>query len=432
MTTTIESRCCNEYEEYQRKQWEFRQSRRGFLKTAVGAIAAGAVAPNLFINSALADRLVASPAPGGPVLVLIQLQGGNDGLNTIVPYGSGLYYQDRPTIAVAQKDVIHIDGQMGFHPNLQALKPLYDSGNVAVIQGVGYPGPDRSHFRSTTIWETGDLTGTSQTGWIGRYLDANFVGDTNPFTAVAMGATVPQTFLTKTVPVTSIESVNTFQFQVSQQVAPTLLKAYERMYSTDGLAGLPEYLGLVRQAGANAEQGVQDLQKVATKYSPSVTYPQNPLARELQLVAQMISAGLGTRVFHVQLGGFDDHTAEVQRHAALMKDFAESVSAFYADLSAQNKGDNVLTMTFSEFGRRVKENAGRGTDHGTAAPVFIVGNKVKGGLYGKDPILTNLDDNGDLKYDVDFRSVYGTVLDTWMGANSKSVLSGSYENLGFI
>jgi uncharacterized protein (DUF1501 family) len=425
-------RCCDEYEEYVRHQWNIRQSRAGFLKTAVGAIAVGAAGPKLLVNSALADQLTSSQTQSGPILVIIQLQGGNDGLNTVVPYGSGLYYQDRPTIAVPEKNVLAIDGQVGFHPNLAGLKNLYDKGQVAVLQGVGYPNPDRSHFASTTIWETADLTGTSQTGWIGRYLDAAFTGDTNPFTAVALGPTVPQTLLAKNVPVTSIESVSTYQFQITQSAAPALMKAYETMYSSAGISKLPPYLGLVRRAGVNAEAGVHDLQSVSNKYTPSVQYPQNPLARDLQLVAQIISAGLGARVFHVTLGGFDDHAAEVNTHANLMKDLGDSLSAFYADLSAQSKADDVLTMTFSEFGRRVKENAGRGTDHGTAAPVFVVGTKVKGGLYGQDPVLTSLDDNGDLIYGTDFRAVYGTVLNEWLGSSATQVLNASYENLGFL
>jgi uncharacterized protein (DUF1501 family) len=424
-------RCCDEFEAYQRHQWNLRQSRAGFLKTAAGAIAVGAVGPNLFISSALADGLARSSAPSGPVLVIIQLQGGNDGLNTVIPYGSGLYYQDRPNIAVPEKNVLSIDGQVGLHPNLSGLKSLYDRGQVAILQGVGYPNPDRSHFRSTTIWETGDTAGTSSTGWIGRYLDSAYSSDSNPFTAVALGPTVPQTLLARHVPVTAVESIGTYQFQITQAAAPAVMKAYQTMYPA-GSSSSTSYLGLVRHAGANAEQGVHDLQGISTGYAPAVQYPQNPLGRELQLVAQMISAGLGTRVFHVTLGGFDDHAAEVNTHANLMKDLGDSVAAFYADLTAQNRAGDVLTMTFSEFGRRVKENAGRGTDHGTAAPVFVVGPAVKGGLYGQDPVLASLDGNGDLIYGMDFRSVYGTVIDRWLGGHSGTVLGGTFEGLGFL
>jgi uncharacterized protein (DUF1501 family) len=195
---------------------------------------------------------------------------------------------------------------------------------------------------------------------------------------------------------------------------------------------VPPYIGLVRRVEANAEQSVKDLQSVALSYKPGVQYPQNPLARDLQLVAQIIASGLGTHIFHVTLNGFDDHAAEVLTHARLLQFFAESVSAFYQDLDAHGKADQVVVMTFSEFGRRVKENAGRGTDHGTAAPIFVIGNKVKGGIYGDDPILTQLDNNGDLIYQVDFRSVYGTVLDGWLNADSKTILNGSFERLPFL
>jgi len=203
------------------------------------------------------------------------------------------------------------------------------------------------------------------------------------------------------------------------------------MYSSTG-RDLAPYVGLVRSEGRNADQSVQDLQRVATRYEASTPYPVNPLAHELQLVAQVIASGLGTRVFHVTVGGFDDHTAEVYTHASLMKILGTSLAAFYADLQNHGKADQVVTMTFSEFGRRVKENAGRGTDHGTAAPLFVLGGKVKGGVYGQDPILDKLDDNGDLRFGVDFRSVYGTLLDKWLGGSLRAVLGGSFETLPFL
>jgi uncharacterized protein (DUF1501 family) len=423
-------RCCDEYDEYRRSQWSFHQNRRDFLKTTVGALAAAPLLPHMVLNSALAQRATAVSSTN-PILVVIQLAGGNDGLNAIVPYGSDLYYRDRPTIAVPAKSVIPIDQTVGFNPNLKGLKSLYDAGKVAVVQGVGYDNPSRSHFQGTSIWETADTTGTSTTGWLGRYLDAELTGSDNPLTAIALGPLLPQTLMSTRAPVTTIESVNSFRFQVTREKPNSILDAYSRMYAgTTQVA--PDYLGVVRSAGADARQGVQDLATIATNYKSTVQYPRNALARELQLVAQMISANLGTRVFHVTLGGFDDHVAEVFTHANLMKYLGDSLAAFYADLTAQGKVDQVVSMTFSEFGRRVRENAGRGTDHGTAAPVFLVGGKVKGGLYGDDPILNSLDPNGDLKYGVDFRSVYGTVLDGWLGANSKDILGGSYERLPFL
>ncbi|HEY8684926.1 MAG TPA: DUF1501 domain-containing protein [Chloroflexota bacterium] len=425
-----EQRCCDEYDEYRRNRWSFQQNRLDFLKTTVGALAAAPLMPHMVLNSALAQHSSATPNTD-PILVVVQLAGGNDGLNTIVPYSSGLYYSDRPNIAVPAKSVIPIDATVGFNPNLKGLKSLFDTGKLAVVQGVGYDNPSRSHFQGTSIWETANTTGISTTGWLGRFLDAELAGSKNPLTAIALGPLTPQTLISTRVPVTTIDTVANFRFQVMRQTPNAVLDAFDRMYTATGKPTL-DYLGMVRSAGADAQQGVQDLATITTNYKSTVQYPPSVLARELQTVAQMISANLGTRIFHVTVSGFDDHVAEVYTHANLLKALGDSLTAFYADLTAQGKADQVVSMTFSEFGRRVRENAGRGTDHGTAAPMFIVGGKVKGGLYGDDPILSNLDDNGDLKYGVDFRSVYGTVLDGWMGGNSKDILGGSYERLPFL
>lgn len=422
-------RCCDEYADYRRRAPGL-TSRANFLKTTAGVLAAAPFAPHLLLDSAVLKRTTPA-APGNKILVLVQLQGGNDGLNTIVPYGSDLYYAGRPNIAVPAKSVLPIDAHVGFNANLAGLKTLYDAGKVAVVQGAGYANPNRSHFASTAIWETGDPSGLSTTGWIGRYLDGIAGDSTNPLTAVALGPRIPQTLASIRAPITAIENVRTFRFGVTRGEAASILGAYNAMYGSSN-GKVPTNLALVKTAGLGASRGVADLQSVKTTYTSSVQYPANALAGQLQIVAQLIGANLGTRVFHVSLGGFDDHVAEVFRHAALLKDLGESLKAFYDDLAAQNRAGDVLTMTFSEFGRRVRENAGRGTDHGTAAPMFVVGDSVKGGLYGADPILGTLDDNGDLVYGLDFRSVYGTVLDGWLGASAKAVLGSSFERVGFL
>ena len=424
-------RCCDEYDEYRRTQWTLHQSRRDFLKTTVGAMAVAPALPHILLKSALADKVHAASSTSGPILVVIQLAGGNDGLNTIVPYGSGLYYQDRPTIGVPAKSVIPIDHMVGFNPNLKNLKPLFDQGKVAIVQGVGYPNPDRSHFRSTDIWESADPVGVTPTGWLGRYLDTALADVDNPLKALALGPMVPRTLVGERASVPSIETIDSFRFLLNRDDAAPILDAYRTMYGGSPDA-VPPYIGLVRKVEANADQSVSDLQSVALSYKASVQYPQNSLSRDLQLVAQIISSGLGTRIFHLTVGGFDDHAAEVFTHARLLQYLGDSIAAFYQDLQNHGKADQVVIMTFSEFGRRVKENAGRGTDHGTAAPLFVVGSKVKGGIYGDDPILDSLDNNGDLKFQVDFRSVYGTILDGWLGGDSKTVLNGSFERLPFL
>ncbi|MGH2443611.1 MAG: DUF1501 domain-containing protein, partial [Chloroflexota bacterium] len=402
------------------------QSRRDFLKTTVGALAAAPVLPHMMLNSALAQKASSAPT-NGPILVVVQLSGGNDGLNMIVPFSSSQYYQDRPTINVPAKNVIPIDNSVGFNPNLKALKPIYDQGKLAIVQGVGYHNPTLSHFQGTTIWETADPSGLSQTGWLGRFMDAELAGDKNPFSAIALGPMLPQTLISLRSPATSLDSVKSFRFLLNRSTAKPIMDAYATMYRDP--ATTPQYVSLIRSSGRDAQQGVADLQALSTKYTASVQYPKTPLGYDLQLVAQIISAGLGTRIFHVTLGGFDDHVAEVYTHFRLMQTLGDALAAFYQDITGMGKADQITVMSFSEFGRRVKENAGRGTDHGTAAPMLVMGGKVKGGLLGQDPILSTLDGNGDLEFGIDFRSVYGSILDKWMGASSQSILGGSYESL---
>jgi uncharacterized protein (DUF1501 family) len=424
------ARCCDEYDDYQRMRQRSLFNRRDFLKTTIGALAAAPIAPHMLLKKAVASRAV-SASNNEPILVVLQLAGGNDGLNTIIPYASADYYHDRPNIAVPAKNVIPIDQAVGFSPYLTGMKDPYDKGKVAILENVGYPNSSRSHFQATQIWETADPAGSTPTGWLGRYLDAEVSTEQSPLAGIALGPMLPQTLMSRRAQVTAIESVNTFRFLINRTESAQILTAYQSMYGST-TESLPQYMGLVRAAGADAEQGVKDLESVSLKYTPSVTYPANPLGRELQFVAQLIAGDLGTRVFHVSLGGFDDHVAEVFTHANLMKYLGDSVNAFYKDLEAHGKADEVLIMTFSEFGRRVKENAGRGTDHGTAAPLFVIGGRVKGGYYGTDPSLTQLDSNGDLTFAIDFRSVYGTVLDRWLNASSSQILGGSFETLPFL
>jgi len=322
---------------------------------------------------------------------------------------------------------------VGLHPNLKSFKALFDKHQLAVVQGVGYPNASRSHFRSMEIWHTATPGGVApKQGWLGAFMSEVYkVGD-SPFECVNFGASVPQALLTQHAPVAAMQDTANFQFLVDRRL-PTmkdpLLKTFGQVYAKP--AQKSPALDLVASSWDTTKHGVDVLAGISDKYQPATQYPNNPFGKTLQQVSQMLTADIGTRVFYVQLGGFDTHANEKVAHAGLMTQLADSLAAFQADLEGHNRADQVLTMAFSEFGRRVKENGSQGTDHGAAGPMFVVGKNVKGGLYGEHPDLKNLDE-GDLAYTVDFRSVYATVIEDWLGAPSKDVLGANFDRLGFM
>jgi uncharacterized protein (DUF1501 family) len=363
---------------------------------------------------------------------MIQLGGGDDGLNVLVPYGNGTYYDLRPKVAIPQADVLPIDDQHGLHPGLKAFKRLYDEGKLALIQGVGYPSPSRSHFRSMDIWHTARTDAGADQGWLGAFMSEVYKVGESPFQCVNMGTSIPKALLTPNAPAAAVQDANTFQFLADRRL-PTgkdpLLKTFGQIYARPGRK-LPT-MDLVAQGWETTARGVEALGTASEKYQPSVPYPQNPFGKALQNVAQMIAADLGTRVFYVSMGGFDTHSNQKPAHANLLTNVSEGLAAFQKDLERLGKADGVLIVGFSEFGRRVRENGSGGTDHGAAGPMFAIGTSLRSGLYGVPPSLTNLDD-GDLRHTVDFRSVYATVLESWFGAPSQAILGGTYERLGFL
>ena len=350
-----------------------------------------------------------------------------------MPYGNGLYYQLRPQIGIAANQVLPLDNQIGLHPNLKSFKALYDKKQLAIVQGVGYPNASRSHFRSMEIWHTArpDLSMPNQ-GWLGAFMSEVYKVGESPFQCVNFGSSVPQALLTEHAPVAAIQDTSTFQFLVDKRL-PTmkdpLLKTFGQVYTKP--AQKTPALDLVASTWDTTSHGVDVLAGMSEKYQPATQYPNNPFGKTLQQVAQMLASDVGTRVFYVQLGGFDTHANEKPAHANLMSQLADSLAAFQADLEGHGRADQVLTMGFSEFGRRVKENGSQGTDHGAAGPMFVLGKNVKGGLYGDNPDLANLED-GDLRHTVDFRSVYATVIEDWLGAPSRDVLGASFDRLNFI
>lgn len=372
------------------------------------------------------------------LLVIIQLNGGNDGLNTVVPYSNGLYYDARPSLNVPQKGVLPLNNDLGLHPKLANLKKLYDGGKVAIINGVGYLNSSRSHFRGTDIWMSANPDKIERTGWIGRFLDESIARFHNVKTPAAnIGGVLPLTLRSTKVVVPSIVNLQSFQLQTDPKYAQdraNRLQLFTQLNSQPFDAGA--YLALIAQTGLGAHQSAEELQQAVKKYKSTVQYPTDPFSQGLKLIAQIIAAGVGTQIMHVAIGGFDTHANQsIERpvsHQTLLERVDAGMNALYQDLTQMGIANDVLIMTFSEFGRRVRENGSQGTDHGTAAPLFALGNRVKGGLFGQYPSLSQLDNNGDLIHTVDFRSVYATVLEDWLKADSKSILRGNFENLGFV
>ena len=361
-------------------------------------------------------------------LVVVQLGGGNDGINTVVPHADPAYYAARKVIALPRDQVLDLNGSVGLHPSMTAMKSRFDQGQLAIVQGVGYPNPNRSHFRAMDIWQSGEPVKAADNGWLGRYVDASCCGIDRPLQTASMGAmamsdTLPMALWTEHVLVPSIGSLSTFRFQTDNGEAPDErlqhLDAFRDIYSRTATESV--YDDFVRKVGREALETSETMQKVASTYEPKVTYPTNSFATQLKQVAQIMSGDFGTRIFYVQLGGFDTHAQQLTSQANLLKILSDGIDAFMRDMEAHGWADEVAVMCFSEFGRRVAENGSAGTDHGAAAPMFIVGNKVVGGLHGKYPSLTDLT-SGDLKHNVDFRSVYSSLVTDWLDGDSKAVL----------
>ena len=417
-------------------------SRRAMIKDGLLAVSAGMILPSVFARAVRAAHNAAqdgntwAQAAQQRTLIVVQMAGGNDGLNTIVPYTDGAYYQARPTLAVKPGDVIALNERLGMHPALAAFKPLWQAGKLAVVEGVGYPNPNLSHFVAMDIWQTLDLNGQGASGWLGKYVSGLVDQDGHPFQSLAVGSSLPTALraLNADVPVVSDpksyrllpDPAAPKQTSASDARVQTLLKLYNTYPRS------APYAALLDATAQTAVQGSQTLDNAAAQYTPAVQYPNTNFARGLQVLAEVIAQGLGLRVGYVTIGGFDTHAGQAKTHETLMTDLSEGLAAFYADLQAHNAADNVVVMTWSEFGRRVHENGNAGTDHGTAAPLFVLGNAVQGGIFGEPPDLNRLDNAGNLNFTVDFRSVYATVLDRWLGAPAAAVLGGSYGDQAFL
>jgi len=416
---------------------EHAYTRRAFLQKGLTMVSAATTVPYFIQASAYGltnpfDTMLTSSIAGKPqerILVVVQLGGGNDGLNTVIPFGDDNYYRARPNIGIRANNVLRLgeaDG-LGLHPNLAGLKELHDSGLLTTVQGVGYPNPNRSHFTSMDIWHTADPRQPSGNGWIGRYFDNTCNGTPEPNAAISIGREAPKAMIGQINKPVSFETADLFRW-IGKDLHETMDKPYEEINRGGAeIEGVKEgtQLEFLTRTALNA-QIASDQIRSAVRVRPLIDYPRNQLGQQLQMVAAMIRAELPTRVYYVSMGGFDTHAGQVGAHANLMNQLGSAILAFTKDLKAQGNDGRVLTMTFSEFGRRVKQNASQGTDHGTAAPMFLVGPMVRPGVLGNHPSLTDLD-QGDLKFGVDFRSVYAGVLESWLKTDSRPVLKGDFK-----
>ena len=435
-------------------------TRRKFLRTSMLGAAASWTLPvflekTFFTLDAMAAESVTQAVTGkdGTILVVLQMAGGNDGLNMVVPFADDVYYRSRPRLGIPADKILKLDSYAGLNPKLAGLKSLFDEGHLSVIQGVGYPNPNRSHFRSTEIWQTAsDADRNENEGWLGKYFD-NCCAGADPTIGVAIGDQMPQAFVARTPTGVTFSKPEQFRWMPSEKRSGPM-SAEETFFrqlngvndedaapaANDGgsISAIPgstkanqSAADFLQRTALDAQLSSDKILAIARKTKTNMPYPQGQLGASLSLIARMIAGGLPTRVYYASQGGFDTHAGQLGTHDRLMTEFNDALSAFVADLKQQGNFDRVLLMTFSEFGRRVAENANGGTDHGAAAPMFVLGGAVKAGLFGKYPSLSELD-NGDLKFNTDFRSVYGTILDRWLKAPSELVLGHKFAALPII
>ena len=413
--------------------------RREFLTKSALTTAGTMLIPNFLkayeLNQLGLAGIGAAPATG-KTLVIVQLSGGNDGLNTVVPYRNDIYYRERPTLAIPRDKVLTINDEIGFNPALESLKSLYDDGLVTVINNVGYPNPDRSHFRSMDIWQTASASDQYlPTGWVGRYLDANCAGVTatcQPHRAIEVDDTL--SLALKGSNINGLAMLN--PQKLFNQTQNGLVKGLANASHADEHGNVAYLYKTLAETVSSATYVYDKSARMASPVNRSKgAYPANELGNRLKTVSELIQSGVSTSVYYISISGFDTHINQPGQQEQLLRQYAEAVKAFMGEMKATNRQNDVLLMTFSEFGRRVKQNASNGTDHGTANNVFLIGGGLNGAKPGKvfneAPNLTNLDE-GDLKYTVDFRNIYATLLRDWLKTDDVAILGRKFDSLGFV
>jgi uncharacterized protein (DUF1501 family) len=411
------------------------QNRRDFLKSSMAAgslVSWGLAVPGFLPRTAAVAATSDQPGARDTILVVVQLTGGNDGLNTVIPYADPEYARLRPTLQQAKDQVRKIDSHVGLHPSLTGLADLLQEQALCVVQGVGYPNPSQSHFRSMDIWQSGSTAEDVSEGWLGRALRQ--IPSTPSFHLAQSKESSPLALSGAPVRVPTLAALDEFQLQTA--ATGTSAKSRERRLieevarriapsQSDIAQPQASMLEFVQRTAVNTYESSRRLQEIGKNYQAKAAYPNTALANHLKLAAQLIDADLGARIFYVAIDGFDTHANQAATHASLLRELSEAMTAFYKDMAARGHKNRILMMTFSEFGRRAGENASKGTDHGSAAPMFLVGGRVKAGVVGRHPSLSDLD-MGNLKHHADFLQVYAAILDNWLGVSSREVLGRSF------
>ena len=365
-----------------------------------------------------------------PVLVVLQLSGGNDYFNTVIPYTDPLYRDNRPAVGIPDDQVLHLDDELGLHPSMGPIRDLFNQRNVGIIHGVGYQNSPRSHFRSMDIWHTCEPDKLGTEGWLGRATRAIDPNKDNIVTTVSFGPSLFRALALPGVPIACVDDLDTYGFlpTISQeQERGEILERFARLYSPAlGTGPVMDYLG---QTGLDSLKAADILKVAPQQYSSNVEYANTTIAKKLKGVAQVHFANLGTRILYCDHGSFDTHAGQMPMHATLWKDVSEAIEDFFEDLREHDASDNVIMFIFSEFGRRVHDN-GSGTDHGAAGACFVIGDPIKGGYYGEYPSMKREDlQQGDLVPNYDFRGMYSTILENWMGLDAKPLVGGTFEKL---
>ena len=437
----------------------FLKTRRDFLRSTVLGASAALTVPRFIdrtfgqLNLDTQDsNIQTSTGKDGTILVVLQLAGGNDGLNTLVPFADDIYHRSRPRLAKKARDLIRLDDHFGLNAAMPFLASLYKEGDLGIVQGVGYPNPNRSHFVSTSVWETADPLTRSATGWLGRYFD-NFCPGADPTVGISFNKTQPESFGAVKNPGVCLSSPELYRWIHGGGEKAQAEEFFADLNQPDdtedeepleggsiampaggkvgGIAG-EGTLAFLERVALDAQVSSKTILEIAAKHRTSVRYDGSPIARNLNLVSRMIAGGMPTRVYYVSHGGFDTHNRQANSHDRLLGQLDSALKSFFQDLKQQGNDKRVVLMTFSEFGRRVTENSSGGTDHGKASCLFVAGSAVNGGLHGAAPTLTDLSE-GDLKHTVDFRSVYGTLLGNWLKSNAlQPILGADYPKLNLI